>query len=329
MSRSMIPVSILGTGAATGGEAVPTARLAAEIGMDPDEAVARTGISQRYRVKDGEDITTMAAAALERALDDAGLAGGDLARLILVGSGGGDVRIPATANRVLGALGIGRTCDAFDLNNACTGFLSAFDVAGRSVATGMHPIAIVAAERFSDVTGPDDPRPYLVMGDAAAAVIVGPGAEGEGIEHAVLRNAADFYHGIIMEHADTGPARLRFLERNRVIAEAAIGGVVDAVRQTLAGAGLTLDDIDWVVPHQPNGKMLDAMIKLLGVSPDKVVPVVDEIGSVGAASAPYGLDRLMRSGRVSPGDRLLLCAVGAGMSYGAMIHRVAPAADAR
>lgn len=320
----MIPVSILGTGAATGGELVPTATLAAEIGMDPTEAVARTGISQRYRVREGEDITTMAAAALKQALEAAGIDGSRLARLILVGSGGGDVRIPATANRVLGALGIGRTCDAFDLNNACTGFLSAFDIAARCVATGMHPIAIVAAERFSDVTGKDDPRPYLVMGDAAAAVIVGPGREGEGIEHAVLRNAADFYHGIIMEHAEAdAPSRLRFLEKNRTIGEAAIGGVVDAVRRTLAGAGLTMDDIDWIVPHQPNGRLLDAMVKIMRADPAKVVPVVDEIGSVGAASAPYSLDRLMRSGKVRPGQRLLLCAVGAGMSYGAIVHRIA------
>lgn len=320
----MIPVSILGTGAATGGEAISTATLAAEVGMPATEAIARTGITQRYRVLPGEDITTMAAAALKQALDAAAIDGASLARLILVSSGGGDIRIPATANRVLGALGIGRTCDAFDLNNACTGFLSAFDIAARCVATGMHPIAIVAAERFSDVISPDDPRPYLVMGDAAAAVIVGPGKPGEGIENVVLRNAADFYHGIIMEHARPGiPSRVQFCEDNRTIADAAIGGVVDAVRQTLAGAHLTLDDIDWIVPHQPNGRLLDAMVKILRADPAKVIPVVDDIGSVGAASAPYSLDRLWRSGKIRPGDRLLFCAVGAGMSYGALIHRVA------
>lgn len=322
----MIPVRILGSGSAVGDRAVPTAELARVIGMDPDEAVARTGIRNRYFVGEGQDVTTLAADALREALDEAGLSGGDLARVIIVSSTGGDVRIPATANRVLGALGIGRTCDAFDVNNACTGFLTGLDLAARSVATGMGPVAVVAAERFSDCIGPDMPRSYLVMGDAAAGVIVGraPEGDGEGIEAAVLRNAADFYRGIVMEHATPeAPSRVEFRERNKLIATTAIGGVVAAVKQTLAEAGLGLGDMDWVVPHQPNGRLLGAMVDAMGVPAERVVPVVDEIGSVGAASAPFSLHRLLRSGRVKPGQRLLLCAVGAGMSYGAMVYRVA------
>lgn len=319
----MLSVRIMGSGASTGRRAVPTAEVAARVGMDPDEAVARTGIRQRYFVEGDQDVTALAEEATRKALDAAGLEPQQLARVILVSSTGGDVRIPATANRLLGALGIGRVCDAFDVNNACTGFLTGFDLAARSVVTGLGPVAVVAAERFSDCIGPDMPRSYLVMGDAAAAVIVGPAAQGECIEHAVLRNAADFYRGIVMEHATPeAPSRVEFREANRLIATTAIGGVAAAVKQTLAESGIALADIDWVVPHQPNGKLLAAMVGALGVDPARVVPVVEQIGSVGAASAPWGLDRLLRSGRVKPGQRLLLCAVGAGMSYGAMVYRV-------
>lgn len=319
----MLTVRILGTGAATGRRVVPTAEVAERIGMDPAEAVARTGIEQRYFVEGDQDVMTLAADALRQALDRAGVEPSALARVILVSSTGGDVRIPATANRVLGALGIGRTCDAFDVNNACTGFLTGFDLAARSVATGLSPVAVVAAERFSDCIGPDRPRSFLVMGDAAAAIVVGPGRAGEGIEHAVLRNAADFYQGIAMEHATPeAPSRVEFREANRLIATTAIGGVEAAVEQALAEVKLTLDDMDWIVPHQPNGRLLGAMIDALGVPSARVVPVVHEIGSVGAASAPFSLDRLMASGRVKPGQRILLVAVGAGMSYGAMVYRV-------
>lgn len=321
----MINARILGTGAATGAVAVSTAEIAARIGMDPDEAVARTGIRQRFRLGEGQTLVDMAAEAMQQALDSAGVPAKALQRLILVNSSGGEVRIPATANRLMGALGITRTCDAFDLNNACTGFLSAFDVASRCVATGQHPVGIVAAEILHQATDASDPRPHMVLGDAAGAVVVGPGRPDEGIVHAVLRNASDFEHAIIMPHAEGDtPALVRFLEPNKRIAKVAIQGVVDAVQQTLSEAGLTLDDIDWVVPHQPNGRMLQAMAQLIGIDPQKVVPVVGEIGSVGAASAPFGLDRLMRTRQVRPGANLLLCAVGAGMSYGAMVYRVGP-----
>lgn len=323
----MLAARILGSGASTGRRAVSTADLAARIGMDPVEAVARTGIRQRYHVSGSQDVAALATEALQGALARAGLAPDDLRRLILVSSTGGDVRIPATANRVLGALGIGRVCDAFDVNNACTGFLTGLDLAARSVATGLGPVAVVAAERFSDCVGPDMPRSYLVMGDAAAAVIVGASDDGAGLEHGILRNAADFYRGIVMEHATPHAAsRVEFREENREIATTAIGGIKAAVEQLLSEASLTLGDIDWVVPHQPNGRLLAAMIAALGVSQSRVMHVVDEIGSVGAASAPFGLDRLLRSGEVEPGHRLLLCAVGAGMSYGAMIYRVGASA---
>lgn len=321
----MINARILGTGAATGAVPVTTAEIAARIGMDPDEAVARTGIETRYRLGEGQTLASLAAEAMQRALDDAGIAAADLQRLILVSSTGGDVRIPATANRVMGALGITRTCDAFDLNNACTGFLSAIDVAARSVATGQHPVGVVAAETLFAATDPSDPRPHLVMGDAAGAAVIAPGREGEGIERAVLRNASDFEHAIIMPHAEPeARALLRFHEPNKRIAKVAIQGVADAVQQVLSQTGLSLDDIAWVVPHQPNGRMLQGMLKVLGVPAEKLVPVVNDIGSVGAASAAYGLDRLMRTRDVKPGDRILLCAVGAGMSYGAMVYRVGP-----
>jgi 3-oxoacyl-[acyl-carrier-protein] synthase III len=324
----MIPARILGTGSALAGPAVSTADVAARAlpGKDPAEIERRIGIRTRHWAPPGTTAASLGAEALARALKEAELAPHAIRRLIFVSSTGGDALIPATANDVAEALGIADTCDAFDLNNACTGFLSAFDVAARSVATGLGPVAVVASEIFSRYLPPEEPRPYLVLGDAAAAVIVGTGRPGEGVVATALRNSASLRGRVTMAHPGrTGtPTFLEFRATYDELTSSAVDSLRSASRDVLAEAGLGMGEVDWFLPHQPNGRMLERILEVMEVSPSRVVSVVEEIGSVGAASIPVSLDRLFRTRKVGRGARLLMTAVGAGTSYGSILFRTAP-----
>jgi len=320
-------VRIAGSGSVMPGPPVTTAALAAQVPgtWDPARVEARTGIAARHFVTPGTTAAALGAAALRKALDAAGMSADELTRIIFVDSLGGDALIPATANDVMGAIGISGACDCFDLNNACLGFLSALDVAARGVATGQHAVAIVVSEIGSRFITSDDPRPFFVFGDAAAAVVVTAGRNGERILGSVLRNDAGNAGGVTLPHpGHTGTREtIRFTKPNARMLELALQLLRESTDAVLAQAGLRLTDVDWILPHQPNGTMLDAFVRTLGVTAERVVPVVHETGSIGAASIPVSLDRLMSSGRLRAGDRVLMIGVGAGLSSGATLLQMA------
>jgi 3-oxoacyl-(acyl-carrier-protein) synthase III len=324
----LIPVRILGTGTVLPGRPIPTTEVVARAmpGKDPAVILAKTGIHTRHWAEPGVRITDLAAEALRRAAAAAGVAVEDLRRVILVNSSGGDYMAAATANAIIHALGIDDRCDGFDLLNACMGFVTAFDLAARAVATGLHPVGVVAAEMGSRYIRPEDPRPYVVFGDAAAAAILGPGRPGEGILGSFLRN--DGSHGLTV-YGDLPALSGEVPFVKFAIPSADMGRLVtDAIqrsaRAVLEPCGVRIEDVDWVLPHQPNGSMLDTMVEVLGVDRDRIVPVVQEIGSVGSAAVPTSLDRLLRTRPVKPGDRILMIGVGSGVAYGAILYRVAP-----
>jgi 3-oxoacyl-(acyl-carrier-protein) synthase III len=321
-----IPARIAGTGSAMPGRRVTTAELieGAGIGRDAKDVEARTGIATRYFAESDASAAELGAAALRIALEDAEMPAEALRRIIFVDSTRGDVLIPATANRVAAALGLGGTCDCFDLSNACMSFLTAFDVAARSVATGLGPVAIVAVEVPSRYITPKDPRPFLVFGDGAAAVIVDTGRDGEGVVGSYLRNNGLLADDTGLAHPGvTGKAEtIRFPMPNRRMGEIALELIRESTEAVLAQSGLTLADIQWFVPHQPNGTLLQAIIDDLGIDPARVIPVVHEVGSLGAVSIPLSLDRMRRTRDVRPGDRILMVGVGAGLSTGAILMQV-------
>ena len=327
-ARPTIPVRIAGTGSILPGRAVSTEVVAraAWPDRDPAQLAAKIGIQSRYWVEDAEDThATLSARALSLALAQAGLAAGALRRIIHVCCTGGDLLLPATANRIGALLGLPGTCDLFDLNNACAGFLTALDVGARSVATGCGPVGIVVSELWSRHLSPREPRSYAVFGDAVAAVVLTAGeAPDEGLLSSHLRNNGLIGSSVTLAHAGlTGrPEVVQFGVSNHQIAAEATEALLSSARTALAQAGLSLADVRWVLPHQPNGRMLETLVAELGVAPEKLVPVVAEVGSVGAASIPLSLDRLWRSGRVQAGDAVLLLTVGSGISYGGMVYRV-------
>jgi 3-oxoacyl-[acyl-carrier-protein] synthase-3 len=325
----MIPVRILGSGSLLPGRAVTTAEVCAPAypGRDPAEVIERTGIHTRHWADPGTTHASLAADVMRLALDDAGVRPGELTRLIQLNCTGGDTLLPATANAIGDALDLHGTCDCIDLNNACTGFLTAFDLAARCVATGMGPVGVVVSELWSRHLEPSDPRSYVIFGDAAAAVVLGAATrEGPaaGLRSSWLRNDGALRGSVTLAHSGLTHNReiVRFGVSNQKITEEATEALLESARQALDLAGVTMDDIAWVLPHQPNGRMLDLLIRELGIAGHKLVRVVDQIGSVGAASVPVSLDRLRRSGKLRPGDLLLLLAVGSGISYGGMVYEV-------
>lgn len=323
----MIPVRILGTGSALPKRIVTTRELAERAYPDREAAamVERTGIESRRFLGPGESAASLGVEALKAALAAAHLEARQLSRILFVSSSGGDHRIPATANGVLGELGLDGSCDAFDLNNSCAGFLSALDVAARSVATGMPFVAVVSAETFSRHTAPDGRRAYLILGDAAAAVVLGAGRPGEGILASRLRNTAAL-RGKMQHPLPDRPdgKHIVFDVSNEELGENALASIRENTASVLAAAGLRPGEFEWFLPHQPNGRMLEFVTGTMGVPASKLVPVVREIGSVGSAAIPFSLDRLMRERPVKAGDRILMATVGAGTAEGAMVYRVAP-----
>jgi 3-oxoacyl-(acyl-carrier-protein) synthase III len=302
---------------------VTTAELVAETGLgrDAKDVEERTGIATRHFADPEGSAAELGASALRIALEDARMPAEALRRIIFVDSTRGDVLIPATANRVAAALGLGGTCDCFDLSNACMSFLTGFDVAARSVATGCGPVAIVAVEVPSRYITPKDPRPYFVFGDGAAAVVVEEGRDGEGIVGSYLRNNGLLADDTGLGHPGVSGKRetIRFPMPSRRMGELALELIRESTEGVLSQSGLALSDIQWFVPHQPNGSLLQAIVEELKVDPARVIPVVHEAGSLGAVSIPLSLDRLRRTRDVRPGDLILMVGVGAGLSTGAIL----------
>lgn len=322
-----LPVGILGTGSARPVQRLTTAQILSRtsITASAEEMEHRTGIKTRYWVKKLPAAGRLAARAVRAALEDADLEPGDLRRLILTNSTGGDYLFPSTSSTVIHELGISETCPAFDLNNGCMGFLTGMDAAARAVATGVGPVAVVSAEVFSPYITPDEPRPYLVFGDGAAAAILGdPASPDEGIIGSYYSTLATHLKSVVLLHP--GLTRLEetvdFSASNRQISEAAVEAFAHSSGEATAACGLTLADMHWIVPHQPNGNMLLKIMDRLGFAMDQVVPVVREIGNVGSAAMAFGLDALRRQRDVRAGQHILFTGVGAGGVYGAAVFRV-------
>jgi 3-oxoacyl-[acyl-carrier-protein] synthase-3 len=324
----LLRVRIGGTGSSTPGRRVSTAEYVTRVTprRDAAEVEARTGIATRYVAPPDATFASLGADALRRALDAAGLPATVLRRLIYVNSTNGDMVVPATSNLIADRFGLAGSCDCFDMNNGCMGFVTAIDLAARTVVTGGGAVAVVSSEMGSRCTTPEDPRPFLVFGDGAAAAVLTEAHDAEGILGVWLRNhgaagaEVTLANGVLTHRRET----VRFGTSSGRMTELALDLFRRGINAVLEQSGLALDDIEWVVPHQPNGSMLAAIIASLGIDRERVVPVVQEVGSLASASIGMGLDRLMRTCPVRPGDRILMAGVGAGLSCGAILYRVGP-----
>jgi 3-oxoacyl-[acyl-carrier-protein] synthase-3 len=300
---------IVGLGHKLPERVVPNGPIAERIGVDGDWITRRTGIRERRYAAPDETTADLAVAAARRALSDAGLKPTDV-DLVVLATMTPDELTPNTAPVVANALGIGAA--AYDIGAACTGWLSALSVGAAQVETGRANCALViGAETLSRVTDPGDKRTAALFGDGAGAVVLSAEGEGE-IGPVVLATDGAMSDTIWADHDE----RVIHMDGHDTFNKA-VKVLADSTRQACELAGVTLDDIDLFVYHQANGRILKTVAEKLELKPDRVADYIAETGNTSAASIPLVLSLLREDGRLRPGQRLLLSAVGAGFTWGA------------
>ena len=312
---------ILGVGSALPRRRITNEELAETVDTTDSWIVERTGIRSRYIAGEGETTASLAAEAARKALDHANVAAVDI-DLIVLATATPDQTFPSSATKVQATLGI-NDCVAFDVHAVCTGFLYALSVADSMLRSGNAKKALViGAETFSRILDWDDRATCVLFGDGAGALVL----SAEETEGGILatRLHADGRHNDLL-FVDGGPSttgtvgKLRM--KGREVFRHAVVNLADVLNEVLEAAGLTSADVDWVVPHQANARILDATARKLGLPPEKVVVTVDEHANTSAASVPLAFDTAVKDGRIKRGDLVILEAMGGGFTWGAAALR--------
>ena len=312
---------VLGVGSALPRRKVTNEELARQVDTSDQWIVERTGIRSRYVADDSETTASLATEAARRALDHGGVDPREIG-LIVLATATPDQTFPSSATKVQAALGID-DCIAFDVHAVCTGFLYALSVADSMLRSGSASKALViGSETFSRILDWEDRATCVLFGDGAGALVL----SAEEGERGVLatRLHADGRHNDLL-FVDGGPSttgtvgKLRM--KGREVFRHAVVNLADVLNEVLDAAGLAAADVDWVVPHQANARILDATAKKLGLPAEKVIVTVDEHANTSAASVPLAFDKAVKDGRIRPGDLIVLEAMGGGFTWGAAALR--------
>jgi 3-oxoacyl-[acyl-carrier-protein] synthase-3 len=321
----MIRAVVTGTGSALPARRVSNAELAETVDTTDEWIVERTGIRFRHLAAPDETTATLARDAARAAIAAAGIEAGQI-DLIVLATATPDQTFPATATKVQAMLGID-DCVAFDVAAVCSGFLYAVQVADAMIRTGIHRRALViGAETFSRILDWEDRATCVLFGDGAGAIVLEAQDSDEATGRGILatRLHADGRHNELL-YVDGGPSttgtvgKLRM--KGREVFRHAVTNLAAVMGESLTLAGLAADDVDWLVPHQANARILDATARKLGLSADKVIVTVDQHANTSAASVPLALDVGVRDGRVKQGDIVVLEAMGGGFTWGAAVIR--------
>ena len=322
----MIRSVVQGCGAYLPKKIVTNDDLAKKIDTSDEWIQQRTGIKQRHIAAEGEFTSHLAIEASKRALRHAGLKGTDL-DLIVLATATPDETFPATATTVQKSLGMTRGA-AFDVQAVCAGFVYGLSVADSMIKGGLASTALViGAETFSRILDWRDRGTCVLFGDGAGAVVLrGMSAKGTAADRGILASALHSdgrQHDIL--YVDGGPSSTRTtghlrMEGREVFRHAVIN-MAAVVGEVLAKAGLEAKDIDWLVPHQANKRIIDGTGRKLGLPPERVVVTVDKHANTSAASIPLALDVAVKDGRIKKGDLLLLEGIGGGLAWGASLLR--------
>ena len=314
---------ITGTGSALPARCVTNAELAERIDTSDEWIVERTGIRQRYIAGQGETTATLATEAARQALSAAGRSAADI-DLIIVATTSPDNSFPASATKVQALLGA-PTCAAFDVQAVCSGFVYALSIADAMMAVGSARCAlIIGAETKTRLLDREDRTTCVLFGDGAGAVVLEANDDpSRGIIasrlHADGTQAPMLYaDGGVSTTQTTGMIRMA----GREVFRHAVTNLAQVLTDVIADAGLNSSDIDWVVPHQANKRIIDATVKKLGLPAERVVMTVDRHANTSAASVPLALDLAVRDGRIKRGDLVVLEAMGGGFTWGAAVLRV-------
>jgi 3-oxoacyl-[acyl-carrier-protein] synthase-3 len=291
----------------------------------------RTGIRERRIAPDGIVTSDMATAAAKEALAMAGLQASDL-DMIIVGTVTPDMPMPATAVYVQQKLGA-TTCPAFDLSAACAGFVFGLTIADKFVSSGtMKHVLVVGVELLSRVIDWKDRTTCVLFGDGAGAVVVGPtdGSTSGILSTAIHTDGALAGSLMIPGGGSVTPASHEMIDQNlhkvhmkgQDIFKVAVRNLFSASKNALEAAGMTSENVDWICAHQANLRIIDQVTSRLAVPAEKVLINIDRVGNTSSASIPILVDENYRSGKIKKGDTVLMCALGAGISWGSALVRM-------
>ena len=321
----MIRSIVRGSGSALPKRVVTNAELAAQVDTSDEWIVERTGIRQRYIADDSETTSSLAIDASRKALEMAQMDAKSI-DLIVLATATPDQTFPSTASRVQAALGC-QGGAAFDVAAVCSGFLYALGVVDSMLRTGMAKRALViGSETFSRILDWEDRTTCVLFGDGAGAMVLEAAdvaEDGPGILASRLH--ADGDHNELL-YVDGGPSttgtvgKLRM--KGREVFRHAVVNLAEVLEEVLQEVGVSAAELDWVVPHQANARILDATARKLGLPAEKVIKTVEKHANTSAASVPLAYDEAVRDGRIKPGDLVMLEAMGGGFTWGASLLRV-------
>jgi 3-oxoacyl-[acyl-carrier-protein] synthase-3 len=319
---------IRGSGSALPKRAVSNAEMAKMVDTTDEWIVERTGIRNRHIAGEGETTATLATEAAQKALDAAGFDPKTI-DLIVLATATPDQTFPATATIVQHNLGCNGGI-AFDVAAVCSGFLYALSTADAMLRTGMAKRALViGAETFSRILDWEDRTTCVLFGDGAGAIVL----EAQDVDDAdpaapgiiTSRLHADGAHNELL-YVDGGPSTTgtvgKVRMKGREVFRHAVTNLASVLEEVLESAGKTAADIDWVVPHQANMRILDATARKLSLPAEKVIVTVDRHANTSAASVPLAFDVAVRDGRIKPGQLVMFEAMGGGFTWGACLARV-------
>jgi 3-oxoacyl-[acyl-carrier-protein] synthase-3 len=301
--------------------------LAKIVDTSDEWIVERTGIRQRHIAAENQATSDLALEAAKAALTDAGADAAEVDMIVLA-TATPDETFPATATKVQHQLGMTRGA-AFDIQAVCTGFIFALATADNFIKAGQaESVLVIGAETFSRILDWTDRSTCVLFGDGAGAVLLRAG-EGDGSfqDRGILSSTLHSdgsKHDLL--YADGGPSTTQnagvVKMEGRQVFKQAVTNLAAVVGETLESTGLNMSDVDWLVPHQANRRILDGTAKKLGIDAEKVVITVGEHANTSAASVPLALSTAVADGRIKPGDLIMMEAMGSGMTWGASLARL-------
>jgi len=317
---SKVYSTILGTGSYLPKKILTNADLEKMVDTTDEWIVQRVGIKRRHLVGESGDTTSsMAIAAARAAITAAKLLPNDI-DLILVGTASPDRLFPSVACEIQKQLGITNECPAFDVSAACAGFIYGMSIADQYIRTGTAKnVLVVGVDTLSAVTDWTDRGSCILFGDGAGAVIVSA-SENPGLLATHIHADGQYADLLFAESALFSDKAKNYIQmQGSEVFKVAVTKLGEIVDQTLTKAGIDKTEIDWLIPHQANMRIIQAMAKKLTMPMEKVVLTIEEHGNTSAASIPLALDFAVKNNKIKRGDKLLLEAFGAGFAWGSAL----------
>jgi len=322
----MIRSVVRGFGASLPKRVMTNSEMEAKVDTSDEWIVQRTGIRQRHIAGEGETTASLGEAAARAALDRAGLTAADL-DVIIVATSTPDNTFPATAVNIQNRLGMHHGA-AFDVQAVCSGFIYAVATADAYIRGGLaRRVLVIGAETFSRILDWNDRTTCVLFGDGAGAIVLeaqeGSGTTADrGVLTAQLRSDGAHKEKLYVDGGPSTTGTVGHLRmEGREVFKHAVGMITDVIEAAFDATGTTAEDLDWLVPHQANRRIIDGSARKLGIPLDKVVVTVDLHGNTSAASIPLALNVAASDGRIKKGDLVLLEAMGGGFTWGSILLR--------